>query len=210
MEEKERYELINYLNTKDRFLDNEQCLNIDSFEAVRTLNQQNKENQQLKQQLAEKEKRCEICGSKMILGELGYYCNNDELHPIYQTPNEAKSDYEKITLLKQDYDAMVEREELLRQQLAEKEKEIDNLYDRLNSKQNFYEMSLEKDYKEYLSRLDKLEKQCDKDKISFTIGELEKVKSAFGLINSKLDKVETIKEYIHYIDHQINELKEMK
>ena len=68
-------------------------------------------------------------------------------------------------------------------------------------------MSLEKDYKEYLSRLDKLEKQCDKDKISFTVEQLEKVKSAFGLINSKLDKVETIKEYIHYIDHQINELK---
>ena len=39
------------------------------------------------------------------------------------------------------------------------------------------------------------------------IEQLEKVKSAFGLINSKLDKVETIKEYIHYIDHQINELK---
>ena len=50
----------------------------------------------------------------------------------------------------------------------------------------------------------------NQDKISFAIAELEKVKSAFGLINSKLDKVETIKEYIHYIDHQINELKEMK
>ena len=37
-------------------------------------------------------------------------------------------------------------------------------------------MSLEKDYTEYLSRLDKLEKQCDKDKISFAIAELEKVK----------------------------------
>ena len=98
----------------------------------------------------------------------------------------------------------------LQNTLVEKEKEIDNLYDRLNSKQKFYEMSLEKDYKEYLSRLDKLEKQCDKDKSSFTIEQLEKVKSAFGLINSKLDKVETIKEYIHYIDHQINELKEMK
>ena len=48
------------------------------------------------------------------------------------------------------------------------------------------------------------------DKISFTIEQLEKVKSAFGLINSKLDKVETIKEYIHYIEHQIKQLKEMK
>ena len=49
--------------------------------------------------------------------------------------------------------------------------------------------------------------QSNQDKISFAIAELEKVKSAFGLINSKLDKVETIKEYIHYIDHQINGLK---
>ena len=96
--------------------------------------EQTNENCELKQQLAEKEKRCEICGSKMILGELGYYCNNDELHPIYQTPNEAKSDYEKITLLKQDYDAMVEREELLRQQLTKKEKEIEKLTEELDYK----------------------------------------------------------------------------
>ena len=50
----------------------------------------------------------------------------------------------------------------------------------------------------------------NQDKISFAIAELEKVKSAFSLINSKLDKVETIKEYIHYIDHQIKQLKELK
>lgn len=52
-----------------------------------------------------------------------------------------------------------------------------------------------------------IQEKHNQDKILFAVEQLEKVKSAFGLINSKLDKVETIKEYIHYIDHQINELK---
>ena len=76
---------------------------------------------------------------------------------------------------------------IMKEELAEKEKEIE----KLNACVKFY-----KSY--YISFNEKV------------INELEKVKSAFGLINSKLDKVETIKEYIHYIDHQINELKEMK
>ena len=86
----------------------------------------------------------------------------------------------------------------LKQQLAEKEKEIENLYNRLNSKQKFYEMGLEKDYKEYLSRLNKLEKQCDQDKISFCIEKLEKVKHYAKHIQGGL---------IDYIDNQIEELK---
>ena len=94
---------------------------------VNSLAEKDKQIAELQKQLEEKEKRCEICGSKMILGELGYYCSNTELHNIYPAPNEAKPDYEEITLLKQDYDAMVEREELLRQQLAEKEKENERL-----------------------------------------------------------------------------------
>ena len=115
----------------------------------------------------------------------------------------------------------------LQKTLAEKEREIDNLYDRLNSKQKFYEMSLEKDYKEYLSRLDKLEKQCDKDKISFAVKQLEKVKNK---IESKAESIYKIlddlnirivdectsrqlssyEEIVKDIDNQINELKEMK
>ena len=91
----------------------------------------------------------------------------------------------------------------LQKTLVEKDKEIENLTEELDDK-NFC-----KDFVDLYTE-NKLEKQCDKDKVSFAIAELEKVKSAFGLINSKLDKVETIKEYIHYIDHQINELKEMK
>ena len=75
----------------------------------------------------------------------------------------------------------IEETTQLKQQLAEKEKEIE--------------------YQESMKIL-AVENQNKK-----AIEQLEKVKSAFGLINSKLDKVETIKEYIHYIDHQINELK---
>ena len=177
MEEKQRYRFFEtaiqdteYQNTDvpQSLMDKTLCC-IRLNEQDARIKELEEENQQLKQQLAEKEKGRELDNS----------------------------------FWKQECDS-------LQKTLVEKDKEIDNLYDRLNSKQKFYEMSLEKDYKEYLSRLDKLEKQCDKDKISFTIGELEKVKSAFGLINSKLDKVETIKEHIHYIDHQINELKELK
>ena len=87
----------------------------------------------------------------------------------------------------------------LKQQLAEKEKEIENLYNRLNSKTKFYEMGLEKDYKEYLSRLNRLEKQSDKDKISFAVEQLEKVKHYAQHIQGGL---------INYIDNQIKQLKE--
>ena len=101
----------------------------------------------------------------------------------------------------------------LQKTLVEKEKEIDNLYNRLNSKQKFYEMSLEKDYKEYLSRLDKLEKQCDKDKISFTLEQLEKVKETTecvldnALKNSSLNQ-SYYDRLLDEIDNQIKQLKE--
>ena len=61
--------------------------------------------------------------------------------------------------------------------LAEKEKEIDNLYNRLNSKQKFYEMGLEKDYKEYLSRLNKIKKRTQQRQNLFcsrAVGESER------------------------------------
>ena len=95
----------------------------------------------------------------------------------------------------------------LQKQLAKKDKEIEKLTEELDDKnfcKDFVDLYTENKLKTQMLH------ENWKDKISFTIAELEKVKSAFGLINSKLDKVETIKEYIHYIDHQINELKEMK
>ena len=89
----------------------------------------------------------------------------------------------------------------LQKQLEEKDKEIEYYKKQAkkfnNEAQKYYEDAYCNDF----------QKQT---KTSFAIAELEKVKSAFGLINSKLDKVETIKEYIHYIDHQIKQLKEMK
>ena len=92
----------------------------------------------------------------------------------------------------------------LQKTLVEKDKEIENLTEELDDKnfcRDFVDLYIENRLKTQLLH------ENLKDKISFTIQQLEKVKSAFGLINSKLDKVETIKEYIHYIDHQINELK---
>ena len=92
----------------------------------------------------------------------------------------------------------------LQKTLVEKDKEIENLTEELDDKnfcRDFVDLYTENKLKTQMLHENR------KDKVSFTIAELEKVKSAFGLINSKLDKVETIKEYIHYIDHQINELK---
>ena len=95
----------------------------------------------------------------------------------------------------------------LQKTLVEKYKEIENLTEELDDK-NFCKDFVDL-YTENKLKTQMLHKNW-KDKISFALEQLEKVKSAFGLINPKLDKVETIKEYIHYIDHQINELKEMK
>lgn len=94
---------------------------------------------------------------------------------------------QKYVTYKSKCDELRKENQQLKQQLAENGKEIE----KLNACVDFY-----KSY--YISFKEKV------------IDELEKVKSAFGLINSKLDKVETIKEYIHYIDHQINELKGKK
>lgn len=95
----------------------------------------------------------------------------------------------------------------LQKTLVEKEKEIENLTEELDDK-NFCKDFVDL-YNENKLKTQMLHENW-KDKISFTIEQLEKVKSAFSLINSKLDKVETIKEYIHYIDHQIEQLKEIK
>lgn len=98
-------------------------------------------------------------------------------------------------------------------ELKEKEKETENLYNRLNSKQKFYEMGLEKDYKEYLSRINKLEKQCDKDKIDFAVKLLLKVQfdvmKLRGIVKGGRFFINS-KDYMSYIDQQIKELKEMK
>ena len=95
----------------------------------------------------------------------------------------------------------------LQKTLIEKDKEIENLTEELDDKnfcKDFVDLYTENKLKTQILQ------ENWKDKISFTIEQLEKVKSAFGLINSKLDKVETIKEYIHYIEHQIKQLKEIK
>lgn len=128
----------------------------------------------------------------------------------YHLLNKLQSNYDKKDKLHLAYMQcleLVEENEKLKQQLAEKEKEIEELIEELDDKnfcRDFVDLYTENRLKTQLLN------ENWKDKISFAIEQLEKVKSAFGLINSKLDKVETIKEYIHYIDHQIKQLKEMK
>ena len=63
MEEKERYEVIvnkkNFIEIQDTESNADTFITEDNIEDL--LNQQDKENQQLKQQLAEKEKKIESC-----------------------------------------------------------------------------------------------------------------------------------------------------
>ena len=93
----------------------------------------------------------------------------------------------------------------LKQQLALKETELGNM-------QSMYESvtkSSAKCFKENVELREQLA-QADQDKISFCVEQLEKVKNAFNLIiahNPRLNKVEITKEYIYYIDNQIEELK---
>ena len=96
--------------------------------------------------------------------------------------------------------------ERLNKILATQEKTITNLVEDNRASQEWYRKQLEEKDKE-IEHQESMKILAVENQNKNAIEQLEKVKSAFGLINSKLDKVETIKEYIHYIDHQINELK---
>ena len=122
------------------------------------------------------------------------------------------ADKQNKEICETDIYPLQEQVQQLKQQLAEKEKEIDNLYNRLNSKQKFYEMGLAKDYKEYLSRLNKIKKEHNQDKISFCIEKLEKVKNEitpiFCVPNGIYSNLHN--EVFKTIDNQIKLLKEGK
>ena len=99
--------------------------------------------------------------------------------------------------------------ERLNKKLETQENIITNLVEDNRASQEWYRKQLEEKDKE-IEYQESMKILAVENQNKKAIEQLEKVKSAFGLINSKLDKVETIKEYIHYIDHQINELKEIK
>ena len=121
--------------------------------------------------------------------------------------------HEEVTLLKQDYDAMVEREETLIKKLADAEHEIEN-----------YQHELEV-YKHndniYSNNIIKMSNNAKRNKIDFAVAELEKVN---GILTNTIIEI-TQDEYdlnkLYYlepisaifrqkIDNQINELKEKK
>ena len=144
--------------------------------------------------------------------------NDAELDKLETVCNLLNQQDKELSKLRASYQQVKEENQQLKQQLAEKEKEreldnsfwkqeCDSLQKTLEEKEK--EVEFIKNMKADEMALKVIQKG-NQDKISFAIAELEKVKSAFGLINSKLDKVETIKEYIHYIDHQIKQLKELR
>ena len=96
--------------------------------------------------------------------------------------------------------------ERLNKQLETQENIITNLVEDNRASQEWYRKQLEEKDKE-IEYQESMKILAVENQNKKAIEQLEKVKSAFGLINSKLDKVETIKEYIQYIDHQINGLK---
>lgn len=200
MEEKERYEILNdgliYDSYKKEYLFSPSLLRKEQMIPVcNLLNQQDKEIKKLE----------EYNNKYPYHYSEEYMKNNRKLEAENQQLKQqlAEKDAEREldnSFWKQECDS-------LQKTLVEKDKEIAKLTEELDDKnfcKDFVDLYTENKLKTQMLH------ENWKDKISFTIQQLEKVKSAFGLINSKLDKVETIKEYIHYIDHQINELKEMK
>ena len=228
MEEKERYEIdksTNYhTNTIVDTNTNTYYGNIE--EHVDLLNQQDKENQQLKQKLAESEKNFIIANNlrknsnEVLLNykteKYGLDKTIQELRKIKLSFPEKEWYYKGFENCERQMSSHIADLTLevkqLKQQLAEKEKEreLDNSFWKQEC-DSLQKTLVEKDKE--IEKLNACVKFYKSYYISFNkkvIDELEKVKSAFGLINSKLDKVETIKEYIHYIDHQIKQLKELK
>lgn len=128
--------------------------------------------------------------------------------------------HEEVTLLKQDYDAMVEREETLIKKLADAEHEIEN-----------YQHELEV-YKHndniYSSNIIKMNNNAKRNKIDFAVEWLEKVRKTIKtlhgqknckignsyiqkkdkLYNKYIIELDILEEVLEIFDNQIKQLRE--
>ena len=148
MEEKERFELFGEHCIKDNNPD-ARCQLLDTYKACVILNEQYKENKQLKQQLAEKEK-------------IEY---TDTINFVETS----------------EPDIVAKELDRLNEQLAEKDKEIEQLkkFDDLNKTFfNLFRTAFKEPDKvdDLFNTLKTIQEKHNQDKISFAVEQLEKVK----------------------------------
>ena len=213
---KERYRLITEY-PKDEFFDNKQVVKFDSYEVIRTLNQQADKIADLEAKLAESEKQRQHL--------------KDWLDDEILTSVDHESYYATIN----EYEEEVKK---LKQQLAEKDKEIKELlnYDRCS---HCSYGQANKEYRERCSELieelAEVKNSCDyymnrandlllkdQDKISFAVEQLEETKKLIAnldmpdspvLYNDDMFQAGFDSHYVRTrqtIDNKIKQLKEGK
>ena len=185
MAEKERYELIGYCNYRDT----ETGVVGDNF--VDLLNQQDK-------RIKELEEENKVLEGENKVGEFwhsAYKGKQLEYDMVYAEPR-----------------GIYEKNQQLKQQLAEKERQLNLSEELLIKQEKEYDEQLEKQAKIHYRHL----KEKDQDKILFAVEQLEKVKEKIKKVPiTDYDLSENLKKMykqdaIRQIDNQINELKEMK
>jgi len=178
---RQRYHLLNKLQSN---YDKKDKLHLAYMQCAELVD----ENEQLKQQLAEKDiKEVEL---------------REEIARLNLIINENKKE---ISGIKNSCDYYMNRSNDLVLKLAEKDKEIEELKQRLKDTIKIYSDEFVEKDKE-LKELRYKVKKNNQDKIEFAIAELEKVKEKFGYkYNSQL--MFSSKGLCDYIDQQIKELR---
>ena len=133
MEEKERYELFGEFGIIHDTSPNAECMLLNKFQTCEILNKQDKENQQLKQQLAEKDKKI-----ANIKNSCDYYMkrandlvlkqNQKAIEQLEKVKNKIESKVESIYKILDDLNIKIVGESTSRELNAYEEiaKEIDN------------------------------------------------------------------------------------
>ena len=214
MEEKERFELFGEHCIKDNNPD-ARCQLLDAYVACVILNEQDKENQQLRQQLAESEKNFIIVNNlrknsnEVLLNykteKYGLDKTIEELRKIKLSFPEKEWYYKGFENCERQMsshiaDLTLEVKEL-KQQLTEKERQLKLAEELLIKQEKEYDEQLEKQAKIHYKHL----KEKDQDKISFAVEQLEKLKVELHIIHTN----GYLKAIDEEIDNQIKQLKEI-
>ena len=210
--------ITNLLNEQDkRIKELELLLKADKKIKSNSLNGFEKlrqENQQLKQQIADLEAK--LAESEKKYAEL--FCRNIELETLYSQKTALLNFYKDTDLVEENQqlkekleeieesaraviDAnfkIVEERDKLKQQLAEKDRQLKLAEELLIKQEKEYDEQLEKQASIHYRHL----KEKDQDKISFAVEQLEKLKRTF--IDVAWEDVDFA---IEIIDDQIKELK---